>query len=229
MTTEFTLIGRGLYTVTDAARLTGVPRRSIARWARGDVVTSARGQRVVPPLIASQLQRAEEPFLDFADLLEVQMIERFRSSGVSPRAIRLSALRAREVLQTLHPFTSRRFQTDGRSILLEFAASAGEPRLLNLVKDQYEFRRIVSSFLRHGIEYLDDAPVRWWPRGRKARVVLDPQRSMGAPIVASVGIRTSVLSSAADAEGSIAAAARWYSVPEVAVRAAVTFEGRLAA
>jgi len=67
----------------------------------------------------------------------------------------------------------------------------------------------------------------WRPRSN--RVILDPQRSFGEPIVADEGIPTDILASAYVAEGSVDAVARWYEVDPAAVEDAVEFEFSLAA
>jgi uncharacterized protein (DUF433 family) len=89
-------------------------------------------------------------------------------------------------------------------------------------------KNIVEPSLK-GLEFGKDLAVRWWPAGKEDRIVIDPRRQFGQPIDAETGVPTSVLATAATAEGSVERAARAYRVPTAAVRRAVRFEQKLAA
>ena len=67
-------------------------------------------------------------------------------------------------------------------------------------------------------------PARWWPLGEGHSVVIDPERSFGAPIVHREGVQTLILAQAALAENSIETAADRYDVDPIAVAEAVEYE-----
>jgi uncharacterized protein (DUF433 family) len=168
--------------------------------------------------------------LTFSDLIEIRFLDRFREHGVSWPAIRIAAARARDYIARPHPFSSRLFKTDGRTILLEILRPGDDPKLLDLVSDQWELERVVSPMLYAGIDFDDfDMPARWWPLGRRRSVVLDPERSFGAPIVAKEGVPTAILARAAAAEQSKDSAAAIYQVSLKSVRDAVAYEQSLVA
>ena len=112
----------------------------------------------------------------------------------------------------------------------DLVQETGAESLLDLVKSQYAFKSVVEPFLFEGLEFaaLGIEPVRWWPLGMDRRVVLDPERSFGQPIVDPESVPTSVLARAFKAEGSIQAVADWYKVDPRAVEDAVEFEHKLA-
>jgi uncharacterized protein (DUF433 family) len=166
--------------------------------------------------------------LSFLDLVEVRFVDRFVSAGLSLRVIRLALDRAREVIGHSHPFSTRQFRTDGRSIFIEIADRADEPLVYDLVRNQYVFSRIVAPSFRD-LEFEGNEPVRWWPLTDRRSVVVDPARAFGQPIVFEAGVPTASLAAAVEAEGSIQAVARWYEIDVRAVRDAVEFEQRLAA
>ena len=224
------LLGLGLYTIPEGARLTGVPGRSIRRWLLG-----YRYRRDDATHAQPSVWRADAPTVDgvtglsFLDLIEVRFVHAFRQHGVSWKVIRLAAERACEEFQRTHPFVSRRFKTDGRWIVLETIEEAGERNLLDLVRNQFEFEKIVAPLLKGGLEFADDDEVvRWFPNWPKRQVVIDPGRCFGRPIVAAGGVPTEILAKAVEVEGSARTVAKWYEVPLSAVEAAVEFEGRLA-
>jgi uncharacterized protein (DUF433 family) len=168
--------------------------------------------------------------LSFLDLVEVRFVNAFLRAGVPWKIIRLAAERARALSKSTHPFSTRRFRTDGRTIFAEAVEQSGESTLLDLVKSQYAFHQVISPTLYVGFDFGEnDAVTRWWPLGKERQVVLDPLRGFGQPIVADAGISTTVLADAVESEGSIKAVAAWFDIKAAAVRDALAFEKRLAA
>lgn len=225
------LVGVGLYTVSESARLAAVSASRIRRWLRGYVHRHDETERYSPPVWVSSVPVLDGALgLSFADLVEVRFVDAFLAAGVSWKTIRSAAARARDLLGVSHPFSTRKFSTDGRTIFAEVLRDTGELTLLDIVKSQYAFHRVISPSLYAGLEFdNEDVVQRWWPLGRARRVVLDPKRAFGQPIIGTAGIPTAVLADAVRAEGSLSAAAAWYKVEVAAVRDAVAFEDRLAA
>lgn len=230
MRADFRLIGRGLYSLPEAERLTGVPRSRIRRWTAG-YSFRYRGERIYsPPVVAADLAAvAGAPAIDFADLLEVRFLDAFRRHGVSMPAIRLAAERAKELLGRHHPFSTKIFKTDGRTIMAEIVPGVGDRVLLDLVRNQFAFEKIVAPYLYEGIEFNRlKEPERWWPLGEERRVVLDPHRSFGAPICVE-GVPTQILAGSMQAEENAAVVSRLYEVSLDSVNDALSFEAHPAA
>ena len=221
-------MGLGVYSVPEAARLTGVSPSRIRRWLQGYSYTSGGASRTSPPLWRQQIASEDSLILSFRDMLEVRFIDAFRRHGVSWKSIRVAAECAAEIIHDSYPFSTRRFKTDGRSIFAEIVQETGDESLLDLVKSQYEFKSIVDPFLFEGLEFsaLGIEPVRWWPLGTDRRVVIDPERSFGQPIVDPESVPTLILARAFKAEKSIQAVARWYEVDPRSVEDAVEFEAQ---
>ena len=223
---DFRLIGRGLYSLREAHRLTGVPIKRIRRWTSGYYFRYRDGRHFSPPVVETSVPgEVGGSAIDFADLLEVRFLNAFREYGVSWKAIRIVSQRARELLGVHHPFSSRRFSTDGRTILAEFVTETGDEVLLDLVRNQYEFRRIISKYMLGEIEFDDsDHATRWWPIPDSRCIVIDPQRAFGAPVVSTEGVPTRILAAAVHAEDSIELVATLYEVDPVSVAVAVEYE-----
>ena len=223
-------LGVGIYSVPEAARLSGVSVGRIRRWLKGYTYAHAGDERSSPPVWQGQLPEVDGRLaLGFLDLIEVRFVDAFRRRGVSWKALRLGAQRACTLFDSTHPFSTRRFKTDGRGIFTKVYDEEGEESLLDVVRNQYAFNRILSPYLK-GLEFgEDDNPLRWWPIGMTRRVVIDPARSFGQPIVSKEGVPTVVLAKAVKAEGSIEAVGNWYDVEPRSVRDAVDFEEKLAA
>ena len=121
------MIGLGLYTIPKAARLVGVPSRRVCRWVHGYRYRGRGGAEAA----SEPLWHADSPETDttvglsFLDMMEVRMVNAFRGHGVSWTVIRDVARRACELFGGNHPFTMRRFQTDGNRIFGEVAEGGG--------------------------------------------------------------------------------------------------------
>lgn len=224
---DTSLIGLGLYTPAEAARLIKVPAAKLTRWLKGH----GSGNRTYAPLWHGQIDLHDDKlYLGFLDLVQSRMASAFIAAGLSPQKVRRALVLARELIEHDHPFATSRFRTDGRTLLLEALGEGEDDRpLVDLFKrGQYVMHRVIEPSLK-GIDFDTDIASRWWPRGRASDIVLDPTRQFGQPIIESVGVPTSILSAAAEAEGSITRAAQLFRVSPTAVQRAVDFERGLAA
>lgn len=221
------LVGIGLYTPAEAARLIGVPAGKITRWLRGHSVNS----REYPALWQSQVQIGDgKIYLGFLDLIELKVANAFMEAGVSAQRVRAAIDLARLTIGRNHPLSTDAFATDGRSIFLKVVEresdGAERERLLETFRRQYAFAEIINPSLK-GVERGDDGvPNLWWPKGRTGKIVVDPARSFGQPIEASSSVPTKVLAAAAKSQG-VGGAAAAYDVPEAAIRRAAAFEADL--
>lgn len=214
------LIGIGLYTPSEAARLIAESPRRLVRWVRG----YAAGGKQYPPLWAPQIDLGEDgEFLGFQDLIQARVASALIKANLSPQRVRLAITRATEMLGRQHPLATAQFKTDGRRIFLQLKREGEEDAILDILTGQHAFKRIIEPSLR-SLDFGDDGHAqRWWPIGRRARIVLDPARSFGHPIDNETGVPVDVLVDAVAAEGSVEAAAKAFQVPITAVRAAIEF------
>lgn len=214
--------GIGAYSLAEAGRLLRVSPTTIRRWLFGYSYDHHGPRTEQKPLWRPQYGTdQDEPLLGFRDLLEARIVRGFRELHIGLPTIRACLDFAREVVEDDHPFSTRRFKTDGRRLFLE----SGDGRLIDLRVRQHVFKRIVEpSFV--DLDFDAEAASRWWLLPRKRTIVLDPARSFGQPIVAEHGIPTVRLAQAFEAEGSIARVAQLYELKAPLVRDALTFERR---
>lgn len=166
--------------------------------------------------------------LSFRDLVEVQFVEAFLKHGVRWRALRKAAEIAAEIIRSSHPFSTKRFKTDGQTIFVEMATESHEPSLLDLIRRQYTIYQIVEPFLFESLEFGSAGEAqRWHPLWPNPRVVVDPRLSFGQPTVE--GIPTYIVAAAAEAEDSPLRTAAIYDIELASVEAAIEFEHKLAA
>ncbi len=223
------LVGIGLYTIPEAARLTGVSTQRIRGWLKGYKYPIKSGKKEGKPVWRSDIEKIDGIYgLSFLDLMEVKMINAFLEKGVKWKTIREAAQKACEMFRNNHPFTLRRFQTDGNRIFTELLTKEEKERLLDLNKEQFVAKDIVEQSFKD-LEFDENKQVaRWYPEKNKI-IVVDPQRAFGAPILYDEGIPTFVLATAFHAQKSYDEVAEWYAIKPAMVKAAVEFEERLAA
>lgn len=224
---ESHLLNAGLYTVSEAARLSRISAGKIRRWIKGYDFKRGSSLRHSPAVVAGDIEPLENKLaLSFRDLLEIRFVDAFLRAGVSWKTMRRAHAKAQQELKTRHPFCSKRVATDGKNILLRQAKEDGDEVLLNLMTEQREFSKLVQNFLRE-LEFLGDDIV-WWPLGKERQIVVDPRRNFGQPTVAKSGVPVATLARSVKANDSIAIVARWYEVQPEEVRDAVAFEDSLA-
>lgn len=226
-----TFLGKGIYPVSFASRLTGIPSRSIRRWLLGYSRRTKGTTRTYAPVLEDELGLIEgRLFLSFLDLIEVQFLEAFLRHGVRWTTIREAATNARELLGTTHPFSTKRFSTDGKRILVSSTEGIEDRNLMDLIDSQLEIVELVEPLLRGAIEFSNyDLASRWWPMGRDKQIVIDPRYSFGKPVVSQSRIPTDVLTATYKATESIEEVADWYEVDVESVRQAIEYETIIAA
>lgn len=228
-------LGRGVYTLAEAARLIHGDARAIKRWLYGyDLKVEKDGSTVkrrAGPLWRTQYQGDDfqEKVIGFQDLLELRVVREFMRRGVPLAVIRECLQSAAELFGADYPFTSKRFVTDGETVYQEaLRAGFNEPELLNLRSRQYAFREIIKGSLYAGIEYSKGFARRWYPEQRSQVIVVDPLLQLGHPVLAQSGIPTVSVYASFLAEGkNKAVISRLFEITPSQVEAAVRFEEKL--
>jgi uncharacterized protein (DUF433 family)/DNA-binding transcriptional MerR regulator len=222
-------LGIGYYTVPEAARLLRIPARNIKRWIGGYKYDAEGHTITMPPLWVPELPAYDDHLeLGFRDLIELRFVKAFMDAGLGLKTIRNCLEYARECVRDDRPFSTRRFQTDGRTIFLDSLRRSGESEILDLRRGQYVFRQAIERTFKD-LDIEADAVARWRPFHGKDTIVIDPRRAFGQPIATDYGVPTTALGDAAEAEGSIERVAFLYEIPQVVVRDAVKFESSLRA
>lgn len=216
------LFGVGLYTPTEAARLTNISAQRIRRWLAGYIVAG----RSYEALWAPQVEIRGEIALGFRDLLEIRVVNSLINAGLSLQKIRRAIELSHDLTGAAHPLATSTFLTDGSSVFLQIRKEEGEDEIINIFTKQLQFRRIIQPSLK-GVSYnTRGEPVRWEP---VEGVILDPERSFGQPLEEVSGIPTIILAEAVATEGSIEEAAKAFLVSPSSVKRAAEFETKLAA
>ena len=214
------IIGLGVYTVSEAARLTRVPAARIRSWVFGH----GTGQVAVKPELATQ---DGQEALSFTNLIEVRFLRDLREEGMKWSTIRRIVDNAQRFCKSEHPFALQKFHTDGRTVYVETAGETADKCLVNLIDGNGAMLEVLENSFRRSIEFTrtDGLAGVWTPRPETTRVVVEAARSFGRPIDRETGVPTETLADALRSEkGNVERVARWWKVPPEAVREAAEFE-----
>lgn len=227
---EPSLLGIGIYSIPEAARISRVPASYIRRWLWGYKYPVKGQLHRAGPLWAPQLPEVDDVrALTFKDLIEIQFVYRFRQQGISLQTIRKTIGLATELLDRTFPLSSVRFKTDGKKVFAQVIEDPAERGYVFDLRTGQYLLDYVLDYLYDALEYSEfDELIRWWPLGKDRRVMVDPKRSFGRPIVLE-GVQTNILANSFRAQGDIKAVAGWFEVSESSVSDALEFERGLAA
>lgn len=214
------ILGHGVYTPREAARLVGTNAQQVLRWTRGSGPSK--------PLWRAYYQFLDQDIteISFVDLIEVRVVSAMRRANISLQAIRFAISFAQEKFGIERPLASQTFKTDGTEILMAALECDGD--LVSLSKKrpgQKVFSEIVSQSL-NDLEYEHDRVARWRPKGHSA-VVIDPMRSFGDPILDHYGISTGTLYKEYLEFRDAGYLASIYEIPMAAVKESVRYESSL--
>jgi len=215
------ILGNGVYSFSEAARLTRVSSQAMRNWFLG------RRDRFLP-VMRSDYEDHTGParLISFHDLIDALVLACLRKFGVSIQYLR----RVRDALAkefgTEHPFCWKNLLTDGESVFVHWADDFGHQKMTELLTHQHAFPDVLRPYLKQ-VEY-DPTTLLADKWKIHQGVVSDPKRQYGKPIVEASGVQTAVLNAAYQAnERDAALVADWYGLNVDAVLLAVDFEDGL--
>ncbi len=228
MSPTVSMLERPVYGTSQAARLLDLPPDTVRRWVDG----YTRAGIAYPPVIRDESTGDE--LLTWGEFVEVGYLREYRRRRVSLQYLRPVIGTLRRRLGVRYPLAHARPFVADRQLVLAVQESVGlvpELRMITVGDDEQLMLTPPAAAFFEKVEF-DHGPrgaaERLFPFGRGARVVLDPDRSFGAPTVGH-GVRTDILAELVAAGESSMSIAVAYEVPVADVRAAVAYERARAA
>jgi uncharacterized protein (DUF433 family) len=218
------VVGRGVYSVTEASRLTRLRPERVREWFRGRESTS----RVFKPVFQSDYPVYDDEYaISFLDLIELNIGGKLRDADVPLSYLRKVYAQLRQDYGD-HPFCRRAIYVGDKKIFTRGLNDAESNCVIEAITNQSYFDKIIMPFLKR-IDYdrTTQQAIRWHIADK---IVIDPKIRFGKPVVEGTGIATSVLRDSFFANGEDAGfVARWFGIKPGQVQAAVDFENDLAA
>ena len=221
-----------VYQMNEAARLLGLPDKTLRRWIDGD----RRFDRVVEPLIRPLTTGDTD--VTWGEFVEAGLLAQYRVRRLPLEKLRPLIAGLREELGTPYPLAEGRpLHSDGRELLWRVQKQQGIDADLFLVVNTVStgYQLALSEVATHFASRVEFEPprigvvTRWYPgklNGR--RIVLDPRVAFGIPTIS--GVRTEVIAEFAAAGESIAviqASYASYGLTVSDVEEAIRFESSL--
>ncbi len=218
------ILGHGVYSLPEAARLTRLRSSRVREWFTGRSTT----QGLKPVFKSDYDSVGGDRAISFLDLIELFIAGQLREHGVSLQSLRKVREQLQKDLGTGHPFCRREVLSDGKKVFTLGLDPEGKREMIEVFSKQRVFVEILLPFLRR-IDY--DAATKLASKWSIAdKIVVDPTICLGKPIVEEVCIRTTILASAFGANHEdLELVAEWFGVLPLHVQAAVDFERSLVA
>jgi uncharacterized protein (DUF433 family) len=212
-----TVLEREMYEVGEAARLLGVHSRTLRNWLDG---YTARGKPYRPVL---RERPTGSDLLTWGEFVEAGFLNEYRRIQRVPLPeIRTYIDTWREKLQVPYPLAHQQpYAGPGRHRMDVAETREGDTVIYRFHDGQLILTPWAQEFVRK-VDFDHSIASRYWPAGRDQQVVIDPQRSFGAPTVE--GIRTEVLYEMFAAGDPIDEIADGYDLDRSRVEAAVRYE-----
>lgn len=224
-TVNSALIHTGIYSISEASRLTGLGESRVRRWLSGYSYKVSGGRHSRPPVWSGHLAPIKgRRAVSFCDVIEMKFVDAFLRAGVSWKTIRDVQDKARKQFGFDHPFSTNRFRNDGSHIVMTVMRDDHHMNLFDIGSRQQIFLEAAAPF-REELEMNEhDQVCRWWPMGRQRYVVVDPTRQMGRPMAARSGVPTGILKQAFQSGLTPEKVAEWFDVALEEVNDAIAFE-----
>lgn len=207
---DWSLLGRGMYTIAEAAALTGLSYAKTRRWMCR-----------LPNREFGDFD--EQLVVSFHDLIELRVVCRLIAKRMRFARIRQQHAAMSALFSVTHPFAldSVRLRTDGHDV--HFVDDHGTTSVDGF---QMVLEQIVEQFLSD-VDYggPEALATRWWLAGRDGPLVCDPRRKFGRPVLTRSGIPVQVVYEAFRSGMTAGDIADWYDIePASDVAAAIEFE-----
>ena len=235
------LLGKGVYSVPEAARIIHADARSVHRWVSG--YHTHTSNRFSPRILTSESASDHgQEILTFQQLIELLFVKLFRDHSVSMPTIRAAAQRASGTFKTVYPFAFAGLRTDGRDIFHlteeDVIRAAGDEEPITkrrIAEDLKNGQTVIVEFAEpyfQKIDYDKMEAAKYWPLGKDRSVVIDPHRACGTPIDNCTRVPTNTIYSmyrgTRRRPGERAEViSKWFEVSIESVRDAIAFEESL--
>ena len=176
-------IGKGIYSIPDAATILDLPKDKVRRWVKKYWEMEFVKSNITDSEYTWGENRGKA--FNFYTLIEIIAVHSFREIGVSFPKIKLAHEQLSGMLKTDYPFAHAELMSDGKRIFYEYDTS-----LLEMdQKQQFSFTKLVAPYCKK-IDFQKKTRLaeRFWPLGKHHDVIVDPHHHFGQPVILGTNI-----------------------------------------
>lgn len=176
-------IGSGIYTVAEIAKILNLPYSRINTW-----INRYWDKQFSEELNNSYLWKVEKSkAVDFCTLVELYILVLLGEAGVQTGDIIKARIELSKIYKTPFPFAQKKIiesvKTDGKRIF--FVTKDGTVSLDGKKQFQIDFVKVFFKNLEFDNDLLAD---KLYPLGRNKKIIVDPSRQFGHPVVGNTNI-----------------------------------------
>ncbi len=224
-------IGEGVYTISDASHILGIPHLKLRRWVTGYQLAAAEAQKkiIAPVVDAGIWGEGRQRAFNFYALIELYTITAFRDFGVSFRKIRQAREELGRRFRVKYPFATQKLMSDGKQILVEFTEGDLKALLELNTGGQMALADIIEPFCKK-LEFNADTKLveLYRPLGRDTSIVVSPHHGFGRPTIEGTNIAVETIYKLILAGEDKVAVAELYDLTPANIDEVIAFERRAA-
>lgn len=222
---------RPLYCLAEAARYLGLPTSTLRGWVSGFGYRVRGGARRAEALIHAPRSRDREVTLSFYNLVEAHLLASLRRAHAVPmQKVRKAVALARRRQKDGYPLLRARLSADGEDVVIErdegAETASGQcvfPFAVERPSARVEWEPSGALPVRLYPPISGEEPAAW------RRIVIDPARALGKPLLASAGVPTALIAARHREGASIPTLADAFGLDRSSIEEALRYELRLAA
>jgi uncharacterized protein (DUF433 family) len=175
------LLGSGIYTVPDIARLLGISNQKVRRWL------SYWNRWLEKKYNQSYSWQADgSQAVSFRSLVDFNVFYQLADSGIPTKSILQTYEELGDKLQTPYPFANEKtikdLASDGKMVLIK-----NKGVYIRLDGSYQTALPFIKDFLKK-LEFHNHIASKLWPIGKNKKIVCDPRRQFGQPVIEGTNI-----------------------------------------
>lgn len=210
------LLGRGMYSIAEAAFYAQVSPAMVSRWLRGN--------KKRKPVFKTELN-PDKKIVTFLDFIQIVAVRTIRTNyGLSLQKIRSGIKKAETKYGISYPLAHQHttyLREDHTELVIQIGGQFIE--VTGKHTDSILLKTIIEPYLKDVGFDSQGLARRYCRRWNNHKIIMDPHIRFGEPLVDNTGYTAEALYDSAIAEGSFKKAARAYGVTESQVEAAFSF------
>ena len=224
----FNILNSPTYSIAEVSRLVNMNPWTVKRYLQGYEYDYLNSKTVQPPVVKNgKSNRAI--FASFLDLVDLIFVREFMRRGFGLPTLRSALDEARERLGTPHFARSLFFTSGSKEIILKLpkdgsmialltGGQSAMPQIIELLSNKLEFEDVTGyGFVK-----------KWYPRGNKGLIVIDPEISFGRPILKGRAVPThNIYDLYLGEKKKTKPVSEWFNIPVPELDAAISFEQHL--